>query len=336
MLMNSGRGKDANFLLIAVAVLLALIILALPEPSRNRGADQEILSWAFLARNPVVFLPLLTLVITSSIWWALERQPLIKSVAVQYAPPDLSPAEAGALLDDTVKARAIISTIVDLAVRGYLSIEQSEDDGKSSKDYVFQNLKKPDWAKELAPHECDLMEHIFEYGEQPSLATLWHGLPEYRAQVKEHIFKSLAEKNIYLISPILGGTIILLGGCSVLLLLWLLAIALNIRLTEYNLLNPICFALAMFVIFFFSKKITLKSALGKERWRQVKGFQEFMGRVEADRMKTLSPDIFEKFLPYAIALGVENEWTATFKGMLTRPLGWYTGALADFLSILDE
>lgn len=294
------------------------------------------MSWAFVESNPILLLPLLTLAATGGIWWAVERQPLSRSVAVQYAPPPgLSPAEASALLDDSVKARAIVSTIVDLAVRGYLSIEQSEDHGKQSKNYVFHNRKRPDWARELAPHECALMEHIFEYGEQPSLAILWHGLPEYLAQIKDHVFKSLAEKKMYVLSPILGGTVILLGGFGVLFLLGLLAMAFNIKLTEYDILNPVCFALAMLVIFFFSRKMTLKSALGKERWRQVRGFQEFMGRVEADRMKTLSPDIFEKFLPYAIALGVESEWTATFKGMLTRPLSWYTGALADFLSILD-
>lgn len=337
MLMNSGRNRDADVMLIAVTVLLAgIFIFALPGPSQNRGRGPEIMSWAFLESNPILLLPLLTLAVTGGIWWAVERQPLSRSVAVQYAPPpDLSPAEASALLEDSVKARAIVSTIVDLAVRGYLSIEQSEDGGRQSKNYEFHNLKRPNWARELAPHECDLMEHIFEYGEQPSLAILWHGLPEYLAQIKDHVFKSLAEKRMYILSPILSGTAVLLGGFAVLLLLWLLAMALNIKLAEYNILNPVCFALAMLVIFFFSRKMTLKSALGKERWRQVKGFQEFMGRVEADRMKTLSPDIFEKFLPYAIALGVENEWAATFKGMLTRPLSWYTGALADFLSVLD-
>lgn len=332
--------KDTNLLLVAVAAVLASIMLsALPGPARDRHRGPQVLSWAFLGENPILLWPLLALAMAGGVWWAVERQPRSRSVAVQYEPPpDLSPAEAGALLEDSVKRRAIVSTMVDLAVRGYLSIEPANSEGSAlkSKDYVFRNLQRPRWATELSAHERDLVQHIFEYGEQPSLGALWHGLPDYSAQIKEHVFKSLIEKNMYFLSPALGGVILLFGGFAVLLLLWFLAMALGIHLAAYNVLNPICFGLAMVVIFLFSRKTTLKSALGKERWCQVKGFQEFMGRVDAQRMKAISPDLFEKFLPYAIALGVETEWAATFQGMLTRPLSWYTGALAEFLLEIEE
>ena len=333
--------EDNNQLAMQLVGFLAAILLffyILPEFDSGIRAGPPFLSWAFLRSNPILMLPLLALAGIGSIWYAVGREPLSRSVAVQYSPPpDLSPAEASALLEESVKARAIIATLVDLAVRGYLSIEQAPGSGDHPKkeDYFLQNLRRPNWANELAPHELGLMEHIFEYGEQPSLATLWHGLPEYVPQIKEHIFKSLAAKKMYRLSPIWSGTILMLGGFAVLACLWLLAIAFNLKLTDYDILNPACFALAMAIIFPFSRRVTLKSPLGAERWRQTKGFQDFMGRVEGDRMKSISPDLFEKFLPYAIALGVEKQWAANFKGLLTRSLSWYAGAFMEFASDIE-
>lgn len=331
MIQNNKNLESHLALLLVVIVLLA----ATPGAYQKSQTGPPLLSWAFLSGNPILFLPLLALAGIGGIWFAVTREPLRGSVAVQYGPPpDLSPAEASALLEESVRARAIIATLVDLAVRGYLSIEQAPGSGKHPKkeDYWFQNLGKPGWTSDLAPHEFGLMVHIFEYGEQPSLATLWHGLPDYVPQIKENIFKSLAAKKMYRLNPVWSGTILMLGGFAVLLSLWLLANAFNIKLTDQEILNPVCFALAMIVIFFFSRKITLRSDVGAEKWRQIKGFQEFMGRVDGDRMKSISPDLFEKFLPYAIALGVEREWTANFKGMLTRPLSWYAGEFAEFVA----
>jgi uncharacterized membrane protein len=48
-----------------------------------------------------------------------------------------------------------------------------------------------------------------------------------------------------------------------------------------------------------------------------------MNRVDADRLKRMPPDTFEKFLPYAMALGVEHRWAKAFEGILQNPPGWY-------------
>jgi uncharacterized membrane protein len=50
-----------------------------------------------------------------------------------------------------------------------------------------------------------------------------------------------------------------------------------------------------------------------------------MNRVEADKLRTLPPDTFEKFLPYAMALGVEAHWAKAFAGIIRNAPTWYTG-----------
>ena len=70
-------------------------------------------------------LPVLALIWGGFVWSAFGRDPGAKrSVKPEYAPPaDLIPAQAGVLLDERAHTRDVVATIVDLAVRGYLSIE---------------------------------------------------------------------------------------------------------------------------------------------------------------------------------------------------------------------
>jgi hypothetical protein len=81
----------------------------------------------FLGGNPIVFLPLVTLAVMFTLWWYKGRDPDAgMSVAPMYEPPPgISPAEAGTLLDDQIHPRDITSTMVDLAVRGYIKIEET-------------------------------------------------------------------------------------------------------------------------------------------------------------------------------------------------------------------
>ncbi len=57
------------------------------------------------------------------------------------------------------------------------------------------------------------------------------------------------------------------------------------------------------------------------------GFEDFLGHVEADRMERMSqtPATFEKYLPFAMALGVEKKWVGAFQGIFTQPPAWYHG-----------
>jgi len=48
-----------------------------------------------------------------------------------------------------------------------------------------------------------------------------------------------------------------------------------------------------------------------------------MNRVDADRLKRMPPDTFEKYLPYAMALGVEHHWARAFSGIVQNPPSWY-------------
>ena len=85
-------------------------------------------------------------------------------------------------------------------------------------------------------------------------------------------------------------------------------------------------AISTLVWWLFARKMTAKTANGSRTYVGVLGFQEFMNRVDADRLKTMPPDTFEKFLPYAMALGVEHHWAQAFAGIVKDPPSWYVAS----------
>jgi uncharacterized membrane protein (UPF0136 family) len=61
---------------------------------------------------------------------------------------------------------------------------------------------------------------------------------------------------------------------------------------------------------------------GRRLMDQVEGFKMFLGAADGDRLNRVAPpeqtpQVFEKFLPYALALDVEQDWANKFSGVLS-------------------
>jgi len=120
-------------------------------------------------------LPALALLGMFVTWKRKGKDPERRSVVVQYEPPeDLSPAEVGTLVDHKAELHDITATLVDLAVRGYLSIEEEEKKGflgtGRSSEFTFHREKPASEWTGLRPHERKYLEGLFPAeGLSPSL-----------------------------------------------------------------------------------------------------------------------------------------------------------------------
>ena len=85
----------------------------------------------------------------------------------------------------------------------------------------------------------------------------------------------------------------------------------------------VCIPLSRVIWWLFARVMTAKTVKGARTHVAVLGFQEFMNRVDAERLKIMPPTTFEKFLPYAMALGVEHHWAQAFAGIVKDPPQWY-------------
>jgi hypothetical protein len=79
----------------------------------------------------------------------------------------------------------------------------------------------------------------------------------------------------------------------------------------------------LLINFVFYHLLKAPTLAGRRMMDQIEGFAEYLSVAEKDRMNLLNPpertpELFEKFLPYALALGVEQAWSEQFSEVLAR------------------
>ncbi|HEV2112541.1 MAG TPA: DUF2207 domain-containing protein, partial [Terriglobales bacterium] len=284
----------------------------------------------FLGSNPILALPPFAFVVMFALWYWKGRDPDPgRSVAPMYEPPpNITPAEAGALVGDEVHPRDITSTIVDLAVRGYLRIEEQSEKilFLNHKDYLFRLLKPMAQWQELKPHESTLLAKMFgEQGELCQLSSLKNHFYTAVPMIKSDIMAQLDQGGMYGLDPDSAHGYGLLGAIAVaapfIALQWLGAVDFSLS----GWLLWVCVIAAAVIVYLFFRIMPAKSLKGAQTTVSIQGFQEFMNRVDGDRLRTMPSNTFERFLPYAMALGVEEHWAKAFSGIMQTPPNWYVG-----------
>jgi uncharacterized membrane protein YgcG len=106
---------------------------------------------------------------------------------------------------------------------------------------------------------------------------------------------------------------------------------------KWFLLGAVALVACNFVFYWLLKAPTAK---GRGVLDQLEGFRLYMTTAEEQRLKILhppqkTPELFERYLPYAMALDCENEWNTKFASVLaaaaatatagTAVGGWYYG-----------
>jgi uncharacterized membrane protein len=290
----------------------------------------------FLRGNWPLFLPILVFVVMFYVWWTRGRDPRLRPIAAQYEPPDqLTPGEAGTLVDNSADMRDITASIVDLAVRGYITIEEHQKDGimglTHHKDYNFIVHKdRSEWSK-LKPHEQALLDGLFTagtVGESVSMSSLENHFYTNLPDIKNNIFGSLVTHGYYKRRPdSVRSTYLGIGAISGILL-----VVVGLKIAASTGMAPPAFIIAGIltggIIAGFGWFMPAHTEQGARALESVLGFEDFLVHVESDRFNKMikTPEMFEKFLPFAMALGVEKNWSKAFQGILKEPPGWYRGS----------
>jgi uncharacterized membrane protein YgcG len=290
----------------------------------------------YLRSNWPLAIPFLAFLGMFYLWWNKGRDPRLRPIAAQYEPPDkLTPGEVGTLIDNSVDMRDITASIVDLAVRGYLLIEEKKVDHllglTHSTEYVFHLRKsRAEWSA-LKGHEQQLLSGIFTIGnagDAVSLSDLHNRFYTSIPPIKNAIYGSLVGSGYYVRRPdSVKSNYILLGVVTGMLLVWgggAFAAKMGMAPLSFILAGILTGA----VICGFGMFMPARTQTGARALEGVLGFEDFLAHVESDRFnRTIkTPEMFEKFLPFAMALGVEKNWSNAFQGIYTQPPQWYQGA----------
>jgi uncharacterized membrane protein len=270
--------------------------------------------WAMnIAENWVFLLPIFSFLYMTNRWYRKGRdnQPL-------------TPAEVGTLIDEKLDPRDITSTIVGLAVKGYIKIEETKREGLifDKTDYDLIKVKEPD--THLSPFEMELMRSLFSIsppGIRLLVSSLKNRFYTNLPVLKKTLYGELVREKYFLSSPEKVRNSYIAAGIVVLVF----------AILAFLFLVPgsggksfIAGLLTGIPVLAFAKFMPVKTRTGASAYMDILGFQEFLNRAEKDRLERMGDmNLFSKFLPYAIALNVADNWAKAFEGIYQDPPDWY-------------
>ena len=255
----------------------------------------------------------------------LDRGPLV----AEYEPPArLRAAEVGLILDEVADTKDLTATIVDLAVRGHLRIEEIPKQGLFGKrDWTLHWTDSGD-AAALAPYERMLIDGLFASGSrmEVKLSALSGTFHETLAKAQRELYRASGERGWFADDPSsvrvrwrIVGAFVLVAGAVLTVVLGAIAGAGLVGLA----LVPV--GLVYLVL---SGTMPRRTAAGHELLLRVLGFRRYMETAETERQRFAEREnIFAAYLPYAIVFGSVTKWARAFAGLdvAEATAGWYTG-----------
>lgn len=283
-------------------------------------------------------------------WWRNGKDYAGRQVLIaEYKPPkNIDPMRAGIIQDYNLDSRDITAAIIDLAVKGYLSI--IEDSSKkflvfSSKKYSLK-LAKTDTSK-LNEYEDRLIKALFSpfsVGQTIELGAYNSGLATETKKIGEDLTAKLTSEGYYEQNPKKASYktagVIVVGLIAVIVLGFM-----------FNAPLGAGFAIAMLVLaVILLILMPRRSRLGQAAHSELRGLKYYLEVAENQRIEKLQSvgakyakqskepkktvELFEKLLPFAIILGVEKSWAKQFEAICTSPPDWYSGNMSSFNSVV--
>lgn len=244
-----------------------------------------------------------------------------------YSPLDnLTPAQAGTIIDEKVDIQDVVAEIVEMARLGYLHIKKTEKKGLIGKktDYLF--IKKEKDENKLKDYQQYLLLSLFAHSKEVSLSDLKNNFYKYLSEFKKKLYKNLVEEKIFVGNPEtvrakwLTIAIIMLLGDFVLLLSSFISFAGSVPL--------VLFFLFLVPTILMAKSMPRRTAWGYSLYCQIEGLQWYINKSKW-REEIAEKHLFlEEILPLAISLGVVEKLAKEMADLGVKPPDYFEGAVA--------
>ena len=255
-----------------------------------------------------------------------ERVGLFEDVPtpVEFVPPDgIRPAQLGLLIDETADNVDVSATIVDLAVRGYLRIEEVTNDRGKIKDHRLVRLAK---SEGLLPYEQLLVQHLFETGPIVEMSQLKNKFASDMRDIKNALYDDAVDRGYFSRRPdqvrqkwtAIGFFALAIGVGLLIAAIVLTHIALVAA--------PL--AIAGLALAIGARFMPRRTARGTGAYRRALGFRDFIENSEKHRAQFAEREnLFTEYLPFAIVFGCTDKWARTFESLGFQPdtSSWYIG-----------
>ena len=261
------------------------------------------------------------------IWYMLGRDQSPGVVADYYPqPPEpLSPAVAGTLLDEQAEMRDVLAALVDLARRGYLEIVEEEQAGFGKKgDFELVKLLPVD--KTLASYEKELMKAVFHNQKKRNLSALRNKFYKDLPDIQNAIYAETVEKGYFSASPNKVRQRYAGLGFAMTAVVGLLVFCVFSALEQFSFL-AICGATGLLSfpvgLMIISRWMPRKTQLGAQSAAKWAGFKRYLENIHKYTDLEQAQDLFETYLPFAIAFGLEKSYLGAFERVQAPVPTWY-------------
>lgn len=283
-----------------------------------------------------------------ALWYVKGRERPAGEVAEYLAEPpaDLPPAMAGILLRERPDIRDIVATIVDLARRGVLEVHEQLGlrlfQPDMPPDFTFR-LLRPDAP--MRPYEATLLRWLFAGGRDRRLSDLGGKLERALPEIRDQMGREVAAAGYFVRNPevvyleySVPGVLLAIVGLGLALFasgllnflpyrpIALLSMLIWGALHPYTDVGALpCAAvgavgLALAVAGRYMPRRTPAGAAQAARWR---AFRRYLAQIGRYTDLAAAREAFDRYLPYAIAFGLERAWIASFAAVGTPAPSWY-------------
>ncbi len=278
-------------------------------------------------------------------YWAWRRvgKDPVSRVVRRYDPPGISPALARYIYEMDYDYKTFAVVLTSLAMKGALVIKQETWEG-------FVVCKKEYDTLKLSEEECLVYATLpFEKKITGGPDETWQSLSDsVRMNLERQNQKQYFATNVSWVLPLYAVLLLLCFGfykldpANIFPVFFLISclsffsdrgnirswIVFAIMLLFFILFIPLFKSLTSFyvafvaLVFVFSKVVRAYTEHGRELMDEIEGFKEYLSIGEAGRVEASVPidpqKIFCDYIPYALALGVENEWVESFEKVLSK------------------
>jgi uncharacterized membrane protein YgcG len=248
------------------------------------------------------------------------------AVAVQFTPPaGVAPGLVGTVLDEEANTIDVSATVVDLAVRGYLRIEEQPAGGMFSRtDWQLTRLDPPQDGP-LAQYEQTILDGLFATANPVLLSELKNHFASTLRSAQSQMYAEVTHRGWFRDSPQqqrrvwqgIGTGLVVLGVASGWFLGFRSAGTDQVGGISLGIPSGIVLAaglvIAGLVVRLLGKRMASRTADGSAVLAQSLGFKQYLVTAEANQIRfEEAQDIFSRYLPYAIVFGVADRWARVF------------------------
>jgi uncharacterized membrane protein len=265
------------------------------------------------------------------LWYNRGRDPNVGPVPefLSEPPSNLPPAIVGTLIDERADLRDILSTIIDLAHRGYLVIEEEQKQGfmgiGQHSEFTFKRTDKS--LDDLRGYEKRIVADIFGSGMERSLNALRNVFYQYIPQLQGDLYRELLTEGLFKSNPNTTRSVWSGAGIVIVVLAVLLGVGIS-TIAETTSASLLCIPFALgfigIIVSFVGQAMPAKTDKGAEEAAKWHSFLRYLHNLEKYKTVEEAAAHFDDYLPYAVAFGMDRTWVQRFSKVSNVPAPpWY-------------